>query len=282
MGRWIKRVLIFFGILFSLGMLGTFLARFPIGDRIAVVKVEGVITDPQAVVSKMEKARLDPSVKALVLRVESPGGSVGASQEIYREVERFRQSGKPVVVSMGNVAASGGYYISAPANVIYANPGTITGSIGVIIQHTDVQQLLEKLGIKTTAIKTGKFKDTLSPFRELTPEERQYLQNLVEDAYSQFIEAILRYRKGKVQEDILRQIADGRILTGKQAKELGLVDELGDLQDAIQKAKELARVPQARVFYMEDKKGFLKRMLEGKVPSLQQVWSPLMIYYMME
>lgn len=282
MGRWIKRVLIFFGILFFLGMLGTFLARFPIGDRIAVVKVEGVITDPQAVVSKMEKARLDPSVKALVLRVESPGGSVGASQEIYREVERFRQSGKPVVVSMGNVAASGGYYISAPANVIYANPGTITGSIGVIIQHTDVQQLLEKLGIKTTAIKTGKFKDTLSPFRELTPEERQYLQNLVEDAYSQFIEAILRYRKGKVQEDILRQIADGRILTGKQAKELGLVDELGDLQDAIQKAKELARVPQARVFYMEDKKGFLKRMLEGKVPSLQQVWSPLMIYYMME
>ncbi|MFN3264703.1 MAG: signal peptide peptidase SppA, partial [Aquificaceae bacterium] len=232
MKKWLRRLLIFGIIVLVLGFLSSLLSRVPVGDRVAVIKVKGAIIEPDRIVSRIQQAKEDKSIKALVLRVDSPGGSVGASQEIYRALEDFKTSGKPLVVSMGNVAASGGYYISAPADVIFANPGTITGSIGVIVQHTELKDLFERLGIKTTAIKTGKFKDTLSPFRELTPEEKEYLQRTIEDAYEQFLQAILKYRSKKISEQKLKEIADGRIFTGRVAKELGLVDEPGNLQDA--------------------------------------------------
>lgn len=281
MRRWLRRFLILGIIIMVLGFLSSLLSRLPVGDRVAVIRVEGTIIEPDGVVQKIQRAKEDSSVKALVLRVDSPGGSVGASQEIYRALEDFKSTGKPLVVSMGNVAASGAYYISAPADIIFANPGTITGSIGVIVQHTDIKELLEKLGIKTTAIKTGRFKDTLSPFRELTPEEKEYLQKTIEDAYEQFLQAILKYRSRKISEDRLRQVADGRVFTGRMAKELGLVDELGNLQDAINKARQMAGVPQARVYYMEDRRGLLKRLMEGKVENLIPP-SPLMLYYLMK
>ncbi len=281
MKKWFRRVLIFGIIILVLGFLSSLLSRLPVGDRVAVIKVNGAILEPDRIVSKIQKAKEDKSVRALVLRVDSPGGSVGASQEIYRALEDFKSSGKPLVVSMGNVAASGGYYISAPADLIFANPGTITGSIGVIIQHTEIKDLFERLGIKTTAIKTGKFKDTLSPFRDLTPEEKEYLQKTIEDAYEQFLQAILKYRSKKIQEQKLREIADGRIFTGRVAKELGLVDELGNLQDAINRAKQMAGVPQARVFYMEDKRGLLRRLMEEDFEGLLSQHT-LMIYYLMK
>ena len=280
MKKWLKRLLLFGIIVMVLGFLGSLLSRLPVGDRVAVIKVKGAIIEPDRIVSKIQKAKEDKSIKALVLRVDSPGGSVGASQEIYRALEDFKSSGKPLVVSMGNVAASGGYYISAPADLIFANPGTITGSIGVIVQHTEIKDLLEKLGIRTTAIKTGKFKDTLSPFRDLTPEEKEYLQKTIEDAYEQFLQAILKYRSKKISEQKLREIADGRVFTGRVAKELGLVDELGNLQDAINRAKQMAGVPEARVFYMEDGRGFIRKLMEEGFEGFG--WDyPLMLYYLM-
>ncbi len=281
MKKWLKRLLLFGIIVMVLGFLGSLLSRLPVGDKVAVIKVKGAIIEPDRIVSKIQKAKEDKSVKALVLRVDSPGGSVGASQEIYRALEDFKSSGKPLVVSMGNVAASGGYYISAPADLIFANPGTITGSIGVIVQHTEIKDLLEKLGIRTTAIKTGKFKDTLSPFRDLTPEEKEYLQKTIEDAYEQFLQAILKYRSKKISEQKLREIADGRVFTGRVAKELGLVDELGNLQDAINRAKQMAGVPEARVFYMEDRRGFIRKLMEEGFEGFG--WDyPLMLYYLMK
>ncbi|MCS7262140.1 MAG: signal peptide peptidase SppA [Aquificaceae bacterium] len=280
MRRWLRRLLIVGIAVMALGFVGSLLARLPVGERIAVLKVKGALIEPDRIVVKVQQAKEDRSVKAMVLRVDSPGGSVGASQEIYRALEDFKASGKPLVVSMGNVAASGAYYISAPADYIFANPGTITGSIGVIIQHTELKELFEKLGIKTTSIKTGKFKDTLSPFRELSQEEKEYLQETVQDAYEQFLQAILKYRSKKISEEELRRVADGRVFTGKVAKELGLVDGLGNLQDAINKARELSKAPQARVFYIEERKGLLRRLVEENFQSLTHHY-PLMLYYLM-
>lgn len=262
-------------------MVGSILARLPVGDRVAVLKVRGALIEPDRLVEKIQRAKEDESVKALVLRVDSPGGSVGASQEIYRALEDFKLSGKPLVVSMGNVAASGGYYISIPANVIFANPGTITGSIGVIVQHTEVRELLERLGIKTTAIKTGKFKDTLSPLRELSEEEKTYIGDTIRDAYEQFLEAILHHRSKRISDQRLREIADGRVFTGRKAKELGLVDELGNLQDAINRARQMAGVPKARVFYMEEKRGLLRKLMEEDFQGFSLAY-PFMVYYLMK
>lgn len=279
MKKWIILLIIF--LIIGFVMFNTFLSRVPVGDRVAVINIKGVIVDPMPSVRKIERLRKDKSVKALIIRVDTPGGSVGASQEIYRAIERFKGEGRPVVVSMGNVAASGGYYVSAPADYIYANPGTITGSIGVIIQHVAYRELMEKIGIKATSIKTGKFKDTLNPFRELTSEERQYLQETIEQAYEQFLFAILKYRGKKITEEKLREVADGRVLTGEKAKELGLVDEIGGLEDAIDKAKELAGVPKARAFFVPEEKSLLQKVLGGEIEELKllNAYSPL--FYLM-
>ncbi len=263
-------------------MLISVLSRIPVGERIAVLTIDGVIINPLPIIKKIDRLSEDKSVKALVIRVDSPGGSVGASQEIYRAIERFKEKGKPVVVSMGNIAASGGYYISAPADFIYANPGTITGSIGVIIQYIGYKELLSKIGIKAESIKTGKFKDTLSPFRDLTKEEKDYLKRVITDSYEQFIDAILKYRKDKITEEELRKIADGRVMTGLKAKEIGLVDEIGNLKDAIDKAAELAGVLKPRVFYVEEKKSFLKKILGGDIEDLKILNSYNLTYYLMD
>jgi len=277
-----KKWILFLSLLLIIAviMLSTILSRVPVGDRIAVVKLSGVIVNPLPVVRKIERLRRDKSVKALVLRVDSPGGSVGASQEIYRALERFKGEGKPVVVSMGNVAASGGYYVAVPADFIYANPGTITGSIGVIIQHVAYNELMEKIGIKATSIKTGKFKDTLNPFRELTPEEKKYLKETITEAYEQFLSAILKYRKDRIREDKLREVADGRVLTGRKALELGLVDGIGGLQDAIDKARELAGIPTAREFFVPEEKSLLQRVLGGEIEELKLINSYSPLFYL--
>lgn len=203
------------------------------GTKIAIVSIEGIISSELAekTVRQLEKYGEDPTIKAMVLRIDSPGGGVASSQEIYAAVKRLRDDGKLVVASLGSLATSGGYYVACAAERIFANPGTITGSIGVIVQLANVEELLQKVGISSTAITSGPFKDSGNPTRPLRPEDRQVFQTLVDDIYQQFVETVAQDRHLPAPQVL--QIADGRVYTGRQAKDLNLVDELGALQEAV-------------------------------------------------
>jgi protease IV len=238
-------IIVFVGLLF-VGCV--FIARALLGDGerqfvekpgIGLVEVKGMILDSRETVRQLRHFLKKDDIKAVVLRVDSPGGVVAPSQEIYEEVKKFAAK-KKIVVSMGSLAASGGYYISAPATLIYANPGTITASIGVIIKLSNIEALMDKVGIKSTVIKTGKFKDSGSPMRELTAEDRAMFQSVIDSTHNQFIKAVASGRK--LPEDEVRRIADGRVLSGEQAMALKLVDRLGTFQDAIEEAGRLAGI----------------------------------------
>ena len=203
------------------------------GDGVGIVEVKGIIIDGTETIRQLRVLKKEKRVKAVVLRVDSPGGVVGPSQEISAQVRELAKL-KPVVVSMGSVAASGGYYISAPATVIYANPGTITGSIGVLMKFSNIEGLMGKVGMKAFTIKTGKFKDVGSPSRSMTAEERAMLQGVIDSTHRQFVRAVAEGRKLPVPT--VAALADGRIFTGEQALALRLVDRLGTLQDAIEEA----------------------------------------------
>ncbi|HUJ27974.1 MAG TPA: signal peptide peptidase SppA [Myxococcales bacterium] len=213
------------------------------GARIGIVEVKGTIgqeqngVDADRVVKLLKKYEKDEDIKAIVLRVDSPGGAVAPSQEIHDAVARIKKT-KKVVVSMGNLAASGGYYVSAPADKIYAEPGTLTGSIGVIFMHFNVRGLLEWAKVDETTFKSGKYKDTLSPFRPVQETDKEEIQGLSDDVYGQFVEAVAKGRN--LPEAKVREIAEGRVYTGRQAKELKLVDELGGLDDAVAAAWQMA------------------------------------------
>jgi len=211
------------------------------GEKVALIKIVGGIYDSKPILSQLDKIEESKTVKAVVLRLETPGGAVAASQEIYRKLKYLRdEKGIPIVASMGNVAASGGYYVALGADTIIANPGTITGSIGVIASIFQYQRLFEKLGVSVETVKSGKFKDTGSPFRGMTGEEREYLQSLIDDTYDQFVHAVAEGRNLEVAE--VELLADGRVYTGRQAKELGLIDLLGGLDEAVQIAGELGGI----------------------------------------
>ncbi len=220
-------------------------------DKVAVIELKGVILNSEDIVRQIKKYAKSSRVKTIVLYVDSPGGGVSASEEIFQELKKARQK-KPVVVSMGSVAASGGYYVSLGGSKIVANPGTITGSIGVIAQFPNMKKLLDKIGIDFEIIKSGKFKDSGNPYRGLTKEEREYFQNVIDDVYEQFINYVVEERKLK-KEDVLK-IADGRIFTGKQAFSLGLVDTIGTLEDAIKIAGEIAGIKGEPKVVKEEKK----------------------------
>jgi protease-4 len=210
-------------------------------EGVAIVRVEGPILDSYQTVEELQAFADDPLVKAIVIRIDSPGGGVAPSQEIYNAVNRVRKEhNKTVVASMGTVAASGGYYIAVATDRILANPGTLTGSIGVIMQMANFQELLEKIGVKSVVVKTGKFKDLGSPFRPMVEEERQLLESVMNDTLSQFIEAVADGRSMDAAE--VEQLADGRVFTGRQAKSVLLIDEIGDLHDAIKLAGELGGI----------------------------------------
>lgn len=209
--------------------------------KVALLKLEGVISDSREFLDDLKDYGNRSGVRAVVIRVDSPGGGVAASQEIYDGIKRFRsESGKKVVVSMASVAASGGYYIACAADRIYANPGSITGSIGVIAEWYNYGDLLRWAKMQDVVIKTGAFKDAGSPTRPLTEEERAYFQALIDTMYGQFVSAVASGR-GMKEEDV-RKLADGRVYAGEQAKEDGLVDELGGLEDAIAAAAEMGGV----------------------------------------
>ena len=227
----IVALLVFFSFLFFLiGRLLGKPSQFTFGDKIAVVEIQGVITQSSAAIEEIHQYLEDGGVKAIVLRIDSPGGGVGPSQEIHREVLKAKQQ-KKVVVSMGSVAASGGYYIACASDLIVANPGTITGSIGVIMEFTNLEELLKKIGVKGVVIKSGEYKDIGSPFREMTVDEKKIMQDVIDNVNKQFIQAVAEGRK--LDRNKVAGIADGRIFTGEQAQQLGLIDRIGNLQDAI-------------------------------------------------
>lgn len=232
----------------GLGFIGavTGSGKTAVGPRVALIEVSGAITDEGAsgalggstqgardVIESLDAARLDPTVKAVVIRVNSPGGSASASQEMYQAVRRV---GKPVVCSMGDLAASGGYYVAAACDTIYANGSTLTGSIGVISQFLNYQNLFKKLGLDQATIKSGRFKDAGNPARPLTPAERQLFQAMIMNVYEQFVSDVAQGRKGKLTRAQILKLADGRVYTGKQAVENKLIDKLGGLHEAIQEA----------------------------------------------
>jgi protease-4 len=231
-------------------------------DKVAVVELKGVIISSEETVNQIKKYAKSSSVKAIVFYVDSPGGGVSASEEIFQELKKAREK-KPVVISMGSVAASGGYYVSLGGSKIVANPGTITGSIGVIAQFPNFKKLLDKIGIDFDIIKSGKFKDSGNPYRGLTEEEKKYFQNVINDVFEQFVNHVVEERKMK-REDVLK-IADGRIFTGKQAFELGLVDTLGTLEDAIKIAKNMAGIKgEPKIVKEKKKKNLLDIIFETK------------------
>src|SRR3990172_1138591 len=195
------------------------------GERVAVVELNEPILSSTEIVRQFKKYRENKSIKAIVFRVESPGGGVAASQEIYEEVKKTRDAGKPVVVSMGSVAASGGYYVSCGASRIVANPGTLTGSIGVIFQFLHFNELMNKIGIDASTFKTGKYKDIGSPLRKTTEDEKRFFDQLLGDVYDQFVTVVALERK--LDRKKVLEYADGRVFTGRQAREYGFVDTLG-------------------------------------------------------
>jgi len=206
--------------------------QFPAyGERVGLLRVEGLLVDARDFVRDVEAMREDGGVRAVVIRVDSPGGGVAASQEMAEAIRRLRGTGKPVVVSMGAVAASGGYYVACAADSILANPGTITGSIGVIMEFAHFEELFRKIGMGYDVVKSGEFKDTGSWSRPMTEGERALLQATVDDIHGQFVETVGAERE--LDEAAVRALADGRVLSGRQALAAGLVDRLGDLEDAI-------------------------------------------------
>jgi protease-4 len=268
-------IFIFFSLLFigcvfiAKALMGFDERQFVEKPGVGLVEVKGMILDSQDTVRQLRHFMKKDDVKAVVLRVDSPGGVVAPSQEIYEEVKKFAVK-KKIIVSMGSLAASGGYYISAPATLIYANPGTITASIGVIIKLSNIESLMDKIGIKSTVIKTGKFKDSGSPVREMTAEDRAMFQSVIDSTHNQFVKAVAAGRK--LPEDEVRRIADGRVLSGEQALELKLVDRLGTLQDAIEEAGRLAGIkgepgvilpPKKKLNYLDMLSGNVEEKFEG-------------------
>lgn len=228
------------------------------GDKIVVLDLNDIIYESESTIKHFQKYEKNDKVKGFILRINSPGGAVGPSQEMYSYIKHME---KPVYVAMRSLAASGGYYVAAAADKIYALPGTITGSIGVIIKFPNFKELYKKIGIDITTIKSGKFKDIGSSSRELTEDEKELLQQTIDEVYQQFVQDILSTRP--VDNETLLQYADGRILVGSFAKKINLVDELGTYLDAFEQMKKDYDFKDATIYIYEDKKTFFEKLLEN-------------------
>lgn len=240
--------------------------------NLALVKVEGTIVTADKTIDQLEEARLDPEIKAVLLRIDSPGGAVAASQEILEEVKKV-DAEKPVVVSMGDVAASGGYYIACGARKIFANSGTITGSIGVRMEHLNIKELLNWAKISHETLKSGEFKDIGNPDRPMTKEERALLQSVLGNLHDQFKTAVAEARH--LTKEKVDKLADGRIYSGEQAKELGLVDELGGLSVAMKATAELGKIkgePKVKSFEKESP-WWIRYFVEESVKGMKEIIS---------
>ncbi len=231
-------------------------------QKVAIVEIKGVILDPQPVIEKLAKYRKNETIKAIILRIDSPGGAVGPAQEIHAEVQKAKKE-KKVLASMGSVAASGGYYVACAAEKILANPGSITGSIGVVVESLNIEELLRKIGLEPIVVKSGKHKDLGSPTRKMTEDEKRLLQEVLDNVHEQFIRAVAEGRNLPLEK--VRPIADGRIFSGDQAFRLGLVDALGSLEDAIALASQMAGIKgEPEVIYPEKRKfSLIEFILQG-------------------
>lgn len=256
------------------------------GDGVAVLEIEGAIEDSQTVLTELKRFKEMPWVKAVVVRIDSPGGAVAPTQEIFEEIVRSKKQ-KPFIASLGGMATSGGYYIAAACDRIVANPGTLTGSIGVIMQLTNVEELMKKIGVRGVSVKSGPNKDIGSPFQPLSPEGREILQGLVDNVHSQFVVAVAKGRS--MDETQVRKLADGRIYSGAQAQKLGLVDQFGTLQDAIEIAAKRGGIEaEPAVYYSRpEQERWWERMFMGifgrRLPGserggwLRYEWSPALL-----
>jgi protease-4 len=261
----------------------------PGGAKVAVVEVEGVIgigadrgLDTESIIRTLGEYRDDPSVRAVVLRIDSPGGVVAPTQEIFTAVRRLREAKKPVVASLGSIAASGGYYVAVSADRIFASPGTLTGSIGVVMQLANVEGLLKKVGVEYVVVKAGAYKDVGNFARAMTPEERRILQSLLDDVYDQFITAVAEGRG--LEPQAVRGFAEGRIYSGRQAQGLKMVDELGGLEDAIEAAAKMAGLPPKPKVLYPRRRFSLRELLRNEwglgpvsrmLPAMQTLGQPL-------
>jgi len=256
----------FFLLVYSMSSVTGERASFIAKERIGVVPLKGVITDAKPVVDVLEKFSKDDSIKAIVLRIDTPGGGVGPSQEIFEKVRSVRKK-KTVVASMGSMATSGGYYVACAAEKIVANPGSLTGSIGVIMHFTNMEDLFKKVGLRASVIKSGRFKDAGSPFRDMTKEERELLQALIDDVHEQFVEAVSESRG--LEKGMVIEVADGRVFTGRQAQKIKLVDELGDLDHAAEVAAKLAQLEgKPELFFPREEKRTIWRFLMEEMVSV--------------
>jgi len=239
-------------------------------EKVGVVELTGIISDSKKILSQIKNFRENDSIKAIVIRIDSPGGAVGPAQEIYREIQKTKKT-KKVIASMGTIAASGGYYIAAATNGIIANPGTITGSIGVILGYTNFQALFEKIGLSPVVIKSGEYKDIASPVRKMTEKEKKLLQKFSDTVHRQFIEDVAKGRKMETAD--IQKIADGRIFSGENAKTLGLVDRLGNLEDAIEWAGRLGGIKGkiSSIYPPEEKLPFMKYLLDMSVNEIRKI-----------
>jgi protease IV len=255
------------------------------GDGVGVLQIEGTIDESRDVMSELKRFKEAPWIKAVVVRIDSPGGAVGPTQEIFEEIQKTKKS-KPLIASMGGMATSGGYYIASACDKIVANPGTLTGSIGVIMQLNNVEDLMKKIGVKGYNIKSGANKDMGSPFQPLSPEGREILQGLVDDVHRQFVAAVAKGRG--LDEAIVKKLADGRVYSGAQAKELGLVDQFGTLEDAIDlAAKRVGLEANPAIYYSRTTQehwweklffGVFGRRLAGSERGwLRYEWSPSLL-----
>jgi protease-4 len=250
-------VIISVAALFSLGKRDS---TFRFGEQVGVIEITGVIADPKETLAQLKEFRNNEDVKAIVLRINSPGGGVGPSQEIYEEVRKTSRV-KKVVASMGAIAASGGYYVASAADHVMASPGSITGSIGVIMEFANFQELFRKIGVSAFVLKSGEYKDIGFPLREMTAQEKALLQAFIDSVHAQFVAAVAEARK--IPKEEIQAIADGRILSGEQAKALGLLDDLGNLEDAIAMAAKLGGIKgEPSVLYAQKRKfSFLEYLL---------------------
>ena len=272
--RGIVTVVVVFGGLFVMFFLFAFVAiaslgdglDFGSGDRIGIIEVHGPIMEAKEVLKDARRYREDDLIRGVVVHVDSPGGAVAPSQEIMQAIARLAEK-KPVAVSMGATAASGGYYVALGAPRIFANPGSVTGSIGVITQLFDVHEVLALAEVEVNTIKTGRYKDSGSPFREITVEDEVHFRQLIDDIYIQFVEDIARARKLDVEQ--VKELADGRVFTGRQAKELALIDEIGSLQDAVDWVAAEAKIEgEPKLVYPPKQGGLMDEIIRGGVRTL--------------
>lgn len=277
MSKSTKWFLVILGILLSLGVIFTVALVMVVndmgsrtetltsgtGDRIALVELQGVITSSEEFVRLVKKYREQSSIRAILVRIDSPGGGVVASQEMYEEVRKARDSGKPVVVSMGALAASGGYYVACGASRLVANRGTLTGSIGVISEFLQLRGLLDKVGVDVRTVKSGALKDAGSPVRPMTDADQRYFQGLMDDVHAQFMH-VVEVERG-LDPAVVRELADGRVYTGERAVELGLVDTIGTYEDAIRITADLAGIEGEPAIVRERKRRGIFESMAGEV-----------------